>query len=252
MLLRYITISIVAGLVAALGATAFQMLYSVPLILEAEKYEVAEAAPGAGGHVHVDALSHEHGDATAADPSGEGAEWVPVGGFERSAYTFAANALAGIGFAMLLVGGLVVRGVRTSAQVGALWGAGGFLAFSFAPYFGLPPELPGMVAAGLVERQVWWVATAGATIFGLGLIVFPIKSLSRIGSAVIGVGVILAPHTIGAPEAVHLAEASAVPAELASKFAVVSVAHGAVLWLIIGSVAGWLFGRGEEASSKAA
>ncbi|MEI2612914.1 MAG: CbtA family protein [Candidatus Promineifilaceae bacterium] len=41
------------------------------------------------------------------------------------------------------------------------------LAFQLAPAFGLPPELPGMAAADLGARQVWWCGTALAT--GVGI-----------------------------------------------------------------------------------
>ena len=75
-------------------------------------------------------------------------------------------------------------------------GSAGFTVFALAPALGLPPLPPGMEAAGLVQRQVWWIVTATTTAIGLGLIVFP----RRLVYPVIGVGLLILPHLIGAPE----------------------------------------------------
>ena len=48
----------------------------------------------------------------------------------------------------------------------------GFAVFMLAPSLGLPPELPGMPAAELGPRQVWWLLTAAATAAGLALLAF--------------------------------------------------------------------------------
>ncbi len=55
-----------------------------------------------------------------------------------------------------------------------------------------------MPAADLMDRQIWWIATAAATAGGLALIAFK-------GTAVwsmLGVALIAAPHIIGAPQPV--------------------------------------------------
>jgi len=51
--------------------------------------------------------------------------------------------------------------------------AAGFVAFSLAPAAGLPLGLPGMAAAALEARQIWWVCTVAATAAGLALLAFP-------------------------------------------------------------------------------
>ena len=38
----------------------------------------------------------------------------------------------------------------------------GFVAFHLAPGFSLAPEVPGVAAADITARQIWWFATAGA------------------------------------------------------------------------------------------
>src|SRR3974390_3265881 len=40
---------------------------------------------------------------------------------------------------------------------GLMWGLAGFAVFTLAPGLGLPPELPGVPAAPLLSRQLWWV-----------------------------------------------------------------------------------------------
>ncbi|PMY00958.1 hypothetical protein C1Y22_36900, partial [Pseudomonas sp. MPR-R2A5] len=82
---------------------------TVPLILKAEVFEKAAeshqhdapvaAQPAAGGHDHAD---HDHAahDHTARDHGAgdhDHGAWEPRDGFERNAYTAAANILTAIG-----------------------------------------------------------------------------------------------------------------------------------------------------------
>ncbi len=53
---------------------------------------------------------------------------------------------------------------------------------------------------------------------------------------------ILAPHVIGAPQLPD-EPASAVPAHLATAFAANTLATGALFWLIVGPLLGWLNDR---------
>jgi cobalt transporter subunit CbtA len=108
-----------------------------------------------------------------------------------------------------------------------------------APAIGLPPELPGMQAAGLIARQEWWLLTAAATALGLGLVVFAQQPVLR----VIGAAILVLPHLVGAPIAPH--GASALPAELAAEFATASLATAALFWLLLGGISGWLYRRFE-------
>ncbi|NRG16244.1 CbtA family protein [Rhizobiales bacterium] len=245
MLQRLLTIAIVAGVIAGAGATLFQLVYSVPMIEEAELYETGAAASTitaqsgtaatASGHSHD--LGAFQGHAHGED------EWQPAGGLERNLYTFASNILAAVGFALLLVACLFLSGRAINAGTGALWGAAGFAAFSLAPFFGLPPELPGMTAPDLVDRQIWWVGTALSTSIGIALVAFSVRGLSRWAGIAAGTFFILAPHAVGAPELSGHAATSNVPAHLSAKFAVASLVHGAVLWVLLGVVAGWLFAK---------
>ena len=88
--------AVVAGVLAGLLLSAVQRLQVVPIILEAETYEVSEepgAAVSADGHAHTHSHSHD-----AAEEEG----WAPKDGAERTSYTVLANILAGIGFSLLL------------------------------------------------------------------------------------------------------------------------------------------------------
>lgn len=243
MLKKLLLIAMLSGVISGFGATAFQLLYTTPLILEAEVYETAEApgpdAIAGNAPVHSDT---DAGTAAAAHSPDSHEEWAPVDGIERSLSTLAANIFAGIGYAMLMVGAYRLWGGNVSLRTGVLWGGAGFFAFSLSPFFGLPPELPGMDAADLSSRQIWWVCTVLASSAGLALLAIPSIHRSERLRVVAGLLLIVAPHAIGAP---HLAaeSASLVPAHLSARFAVAAVAHGLIIWLLIGAASGWLFGR---------
>ena len=214
--------AVLAGLAAGIGMSALQQWKVAPLILAAEVYENAEPAPA---HEHDATEAHEH-DADA---------WAPQDGVERISYTVLADLLASIGFALLLVAVSVLSGIDITAKNGVLWGLGGFIVFQLAPAFGLAPELPGMPAADLVARQVWWLGTALATGAGL-LAIAKFRNWTAIGAATV---LILLPHIIGAPE-LAAESASSIPAHLATAFAASALSVGAVFWLTVGPLVGWL------------
>ena len=227
MLRRILFTALIAGTVAGLFAVVVQHLKLIPLIAAAEVYEAA------GAHADHQQDAHQHG----AVP-----EWEPAPGIERAGYTVIADVLAGIGFALVLIGGVALArlgGYAIDARRGLIWGAAGFVVFALAPAIGLPPELPGMEAAGLAARQQWWLFTAAATAGALGLIIFARPAALRVA----GVGLIVLPHLIGAPAAPH--GSTGVPAELAAEFATASLAVAAAFWLLLGSVSGWLYRRFE-------
>jgi len=220
--------AVLAGLAAGLVMSAVQQWRVVPLILEAEVYETAEPeAP----HVHATAdqaaAPHEH----EHDPDA----WAPRDGAERTVYTVLANVLASMGFALLLAAVSTLAGLEITAANGVIWGLGGFVALQLAPAFGLAPELPGMPAADLGVRQIWWWCTAIAT----GLALLGIAKFRNWPAIAAGAVLILVPHLVGAPQLAGEA-LSAVPSHLATAFAANSLVAGAVFWLIVGPLLGWL------------
>ncbi|MDB5542622.1 MAG: hypothetical protein JWQ89_4349 [Devosia sp.] len=220
--------AVLSGLAAGLAMSAVQQWRVVPLILAAEVYENAAPAaePAAAQHSHeAGTPAHEH----------EADAWAPQDGPERIFYTVLASLLGGIGLAFLLAAVSVLSGIEITARNGIIWGLGGFIALQLAPAFGLAPKLPGMPAADLVARQVWWIGTAIAT--GAGMLA--IAKLRNWSGIVIAAVLILAPHVIGAPQLAGEHE-SAVPAHLATEFAAATLATGALFWLTVGPLLGWL------------
>jgi cobalt transporter subunit CbtA len=222
---RVLWAGIVAGLIAGACATAMHLTRLVPLIHIAETYETA-------------AMAHDHGDASMPSMAdGQNREWEPTG-LARPALTAAADALTGIAYGLLLVAGMTLAGRPTDKRIGLMWGLAGFIAFAAAPALGLPPEVPGMPAADLGARQVWWLGTAAATAAGIVALVFAPSKLKALG-----VLLLLAPHVIGAP---HLPEGTAgagVPAEIAAQFVAASLLSALFFWLALGASAGHLLGR---------
>jgi cobalt transporter subunit CbtA len=157
---------------------------------------------------------------------------MPADGLERTLYTYATSTLAGAGFAAMLAGIAFLSGMSISRQNGWVWGLCGFLAFSLAPSAGLPPELPGMPAADVISRQIWWVLTVAATGAALWLL-----AARREGwSVAAALALAIVPHIIGAPQPAE--HASLVPAPLAAQFAGLVLAANAMMWLIIGTLLG--------------
>jgi cobalt transporter subunit CbtA len=190
--------ALLAGAIAGLAATLLQQIFLAPLILQAEALEMA---------AHL----HDAADAGAA----------------RTAYTLLFNCLAMFGFALLLSACYALRG-GVGWREGLLWGLAGFASFTLAPALGLPPELPGTQAAPLSTRQLWWLLATTATAAGLACMVFSRPLALRL----LGMGLIVLPHLAGAP---HALQTSAVPAEMARRFALGSVAISALVWLILGA-----------------
>jgi cobalt transporter subunit CbtA len=238
MVYRVFAAALVAGVFAGLAAFGLQQVRISPLIQQAEVYE---AAGEPAGHDHA---THDHattGDAQAAAPAGHdhGGAWEPEGA-ARHGLTLLADILAGVGFALLLTGAMCLaelRGHGVDLKRGLLWGAAGFAVFSAAPAMGLPPELPGMQAADLELRQLWWIGTAAATAAGLGVAVFARSTLAK----ALGVVLIVLPHVFGAPS--HTGAGGLVPPELAAQFVTASLVTSALFWLVAGGAAGWLYER---------
>ncbi len=248
--------SVIAGFIVGLVVTVAQQFGTVPLILKAEVFEKAggghhhdaAAAPqgAAAGHDYAaqsppahDHASHDHG--TEA--------WEPRDGFERNAYTAAANVLTAIGFALLLAGFFAVRSGATGTSVswheGLMWGLAGFAVFTLAPGLGLPPDLPGVPAAPLLSRQIWWGAAVLATASGLALIAFR----RSVPAAIAGVVLLILPHLIGAPELAQVE--TNVPSSLSHQFMVAVTMTSLVFWCLLGPLTSAIFARFDRSASAA-
>ncbi len=230
MIARILLVAIAAGVFAGAFVTAAQSFKVIPLIYQAETYE--NAAP--------EKAVKSGSDSQAAMPAHNAAEeWAPQDGFERVAFTLLANILSGVGFGFLLTAVIVFAGFGISWTTGIMWGVGGFLGFAFIPAIGLPPEMPGMVAADIVERQIWWVTAVACALIGMGLLAFGKNAALK----TLGVVIIAIPQVVGAPH-VNLSEvSSSVPAELAAQYVIATLLTTALFWMVLGASVGGLLQR---------
>ena len=212
--------AVVVGIVVGAIITVAHQFGTVPLILKAEVYEHgAKAATEPSAAAREDA-GHSQGMAA----------WRPEDGLPRNLFTGAANILTAIGFSLLLAGIYALRSHPVTWREGVLWGLAGFAIFTVAPSLGLPPELPGVPAAPLGARQMWWIATAAATASGLSLFVF----WRSITATLLGLCLIVSPHLIGAPQlAVTHTD---VPDALSHQFVIVVTLTSFVFWVLVGSL----------------
>lgn len=219
-----VVVAVLAGAIAGLGMTIAQHLATVPLILKAEVYEEGSSSPAHyhGGTPAAEVGAHEHDDGS----------WQPSDGFERTFFSFLANVVTGIGFALLLVATSELFGGIKDWRQGVFWGLAGFAAFTLAPGLGLPPELPAMPAAELGPRQLWWIATVICTATALGLLVYRRSPFAVIAAVVL----LVAPHLIDAPQPASYE--SPIPEGLHHSFVVAVVLTTLLFWLLLGGLAG--------------
>jgi cobalt transporter subunit CbtA len=236
MVTRVLTVSLLAGLLAGLLISALQHVTTTPLILKAESYEAALKAGATtaqatfAGEARI-LLAHNHPAGTAIAEH----EWKPQDGLQRTALTSLVTIGTAIGFAALLLAGMIAANETIDERRALAWAVCGFLAFGLVPATGLAPELPGAAAAELQQRQLWWLATALVTAGGL----YAFLRLERPWFRALAILVLLLPHLIGAPH--PAAPESKVPAEIAAHFAALSLAIQAALWLATGFAVGVLW-----------
>jgi cobalt transporter subunit CbtA len=220
-----------AGVAAGLVTAALQHVTTTPIIIEAERYESGEVAHDRAAL----AIEERELGAVTATHGHEGAAWAATDGIERTVYTSLATTVIGVGFALVLLGAMVLAGVPIGARTGLAFGAAGFAAVALAPALGLPPEIPGSAAADLAGRQLWWFLAAASTAGGIAALLLA----KHVAIRIVGVVLIALPHIVGAPHpATH---ASTAPAELAAHFAAASLVVTAVFWAVLGSASGAIY-----------
>ncbi|MCK5888598.1 MAG: CbtA family protein [Methylococcales bacterium] len=210
------------AMIAGLFLTVYQEYFITPIILDSEVYEVIESA--IAGEETVEA-------------------WGPEAGAERSGYSFVANVLVCFAYALVLLSGMAMRS-SINIMKGAFWGGAAYLSIFAAPALGLPPEIPGMEAAVLEDRQAWWVLTVCLTAVGLWLVAFskPVMKL-------FGLFIIALPHLLGAPQPERHGFANTDPQAISAltdlwhHFIVQASVANALLWLIIGLLSAYSIGK---------
>lgn len=242
-------IAAIAGLVAGIAMTVMQAFTTDPLILQAEVYENAEAAPapaatGEAGHDHT-AMSTAADQGAAAEHEHDEEGWAPADGFERNAYNVLANLIGAIGFGLVLVAASEFAGGIGTWRQGMFWGLAGFTVFTLAPSLGLNPELPAMPAADLLSRQIWWIGTAAATALALYLIFLRNSPVL----AAVGIVILVLPHIIGAPQPAD--HTTPIPENLHHSFVVASTLSNLVFWVVLGAAAALVRARFAEPAGDA-
>lgn len=209
---RILIASLFAGTVAGFIAGLLQWQFVQPILLHAELYEQG-------------ILTHFNGSFSNTDVALERLQ--PV----RDGLSILFTMLLYIGYALIVVALMSVRqmqGDTISPKTGIIWGIAGYVAFQFAPAVSLPPEVPGVAAADVEIRQIWWFATVILTALGLWLISFSKQSILMIGGALL----IVAPHLVGAPEPEIFTGPA--PTEIGALFAGRALGIGLASWALLG------------------
>ena len=229
MFTRILTSALIAGAAAGFLAALLQLMFVQPVLLQAELFESG-------------ALAHSGGTSTP---------WPKVPfAFEplRDGLSILFTMLLYAGFGLILVALMSLaeeRGQAINARAGLLWGVAGFVAVQLAPGFSLAPEVPGVAAADVTSRQIWWFAIVISAGAALWLIAFG-KGWKVWTPAIM---LLLTPHIVGAPhpEVVN----GAVPPEIAALFVVRAVGVGLAAWVLLGCIAGALWSSDAEAQKLA-
>lgn len=224
MFTRILTSALFAGAAAGLIAAFLQLVFVQPVLLHAELYETGELV-----HFGVDAAN-----TPSAHPE--------LGGFEplRNGLSILFTMLTYTGFALVMVAVMFMaerQGHEVTGRSGLIWGLAGFIAFHFAPGLTLAPEVPGVAAADVGVRQIWWSATVATAAIALWLIAFG-RNWVAWGAAIV---LLLAPHVIGAPEPATFS--GPVPTEIGALFAARAFGVGLAGWALLGCFAGFFWQR---------
>ena len=215
-------VGFLAGIVLSIG----QVISVNPIIFKAETFEIVDA------HEHTSVIVNEEA-------------WEPEAGMERTAYTALANTFVGIGYAAILLATmsqLQLQGVtRISLTKGAVWGVAGFIVFFVAPGLGLPPEIPGVQAAAIEERQYWWLFSVVCVGLGLLMLAFAPARWKLMGLLLmIAPYLVNIPHVEGPLFAHPDAGAVASLTHLHQQFIVASGVSNMLFWIVLGVVSAWV------------
>ncbi|MEH6444608.1 MAG: CbtA family protein [Oceanospirillaceae bacterium] len=242
MALRNILLAAIAvGLITGIVYGLFQQTQISPIIYGAEQFEVLDAPS-----------SHSHGTQELASASAEASTpaWSPEDGAERIFSTMSANVTIAIAYALMMISLMALHNAKANkpkitATSGALWGVAALLALFIAPaLFGLHPEVPGTVAAELINRQQWWMFCAGISLAGLAALYYAPTQFKFIG-----VILLAAPHIVGAPlpESHGFANTDPVAIQtltaLTSEFFIMTTIGMSIFFVLLGSLSGFAVQR---------
>ncbi len=204
-----------AGALGGLMAGLLQWFFVQPILLHSELYETG-------------VLKHFGALANSAQPDLD--KLQPI----RDILSILFSMIIYIGYAILLISAMTIHQQNTGNPIsfhqGIIWGIAGYITVHLAPAISLPPEVPGVAAAELQSRQIWWFVTVLFTAIGIWLIAFNTKLLLFLVGGIL----ILAPHIFGAPEPTsYLGPA---PTEIGALFASRALGIGLISWAILGGL----------------
>ncbi len=233
------------GVALLLGSAQsfLQRLQTVPIILAAEVLVEAKSGTSPAPHAaqaHVDGAANAHGEE----------EWTPAEGFERTAWTWVANVLHAFSmalFALAAMGWWTYRRGDTTGRFKLAFAvaASGWLSLHFWPFLGLHAEVPGMQAAGVHARQVWWVLTVICCLLACATLAVG----KRTWKFAVAPALLVIPFIVGAPQ--HSGDALAgfsgaahdKMAELGQQFAWGTTWLSISFWALLGILNAWAFPR---------
>lgn len=229
MMKRIFATAVAAGIVAALLVSIVEIYTTIPLILKAEVYETAVETAVANNKIitGIPKVTTSALENAAADLGG---------GLERFLTTLVSNTAAGIAFSLLLTVGLTFGKKQVDVSKGLLLAAAFFAAFMLAPSISMSPKMPGMPAADLTSRQIWWTVIVGATLAGFWCLAYG----NSIALKVLGVVLLVAPHAWAAPA--DVAGGSA-PAVLTADFSAAVIVVSALFWALLGIFSAFFYTR---------
>lgn len=226
-----VTSALFAGVAAGLVAALLQFWLVIPLLLEGELYESGVRA-------------HFAASLSAPVQSPAGPAFGLTQDISRHLLTAGFNIVAFTGFSLILTACMVVSerlGHNLTPRTGIIWGIAGFYVMQLGPAIGLPPELPGTVAAEVSLRQTWWITTAFSSGLGLALIAFARHPVLWAA----GLVALALPHVFGAPELDTYFGIA--PPELSALFVSRSLGAAAGAWATLGFLAAYFWSRAQRA-----
>jgi cobalt transporter subunit CbtA len=224
MISRLVTSAVFAGAASGLIIALLQFAFVQPVLLHAELYESGQ-------------LVHFGGTVNSASPE------LPGFDVMRDGLSILFTMMTYSGYALILVAVMSMADQSlVTPRMGMIWGLAGFVAAHLAPAISLPPEVPGVAAADVQLRQIWWFATVAMAAGAMWILAFRFNMYGIAAAALL----LLLPHIIGAPQ--PAAFQGPVPTELGALFAARALGIGLVAWVILGAFCAYFWNSEGEAA----
>lgn len=243
---RYIWCGLLAALLVGSIQTLVQRVQGIPIIIEAEKFELSvERNHGEITHSVKNDNANEHDHNHHHDDT-----WSPSNGTERLFWTWIANSLEAFSIALIiyvLMSIIVVKNLEnrySRTKIVVYVATIGWISFYLWPSLGLHAELPGVETGSLVERQLWWLLAAVSSLIASIILISDATKISRwaIGLILLSMPFIIeAPMFSGDPFRAYTGESYLSMQGLAKQFALVTAYISLTFWISIAIVTRLIF-----------